>query len=72
VTVVISKHDEMVICHERAKLYQAGATDSHQRMVHFIGEGMLPDDRLPSGEPSPTVTVALASTGQLTLAGQVG
>lgn len=67
VTVVVSLPDQAIVCHDRAALFQAGATSAHRRNIHFVGEGMLPDDRLPNGEPSPLVTARRGLFGELAL-----
>lgn len=55
VTVVVSA-DELVVCQERAILYQSGARPSGRRRTHFVGEGMSLKDVGLDGRLSPEVT----------------
>ncbi len=67
-TVVVTAEDQMIVCHERSRLFQVGEQGpDRRRSVHFVGEGMLPSDRQMDAELSPLQTVRRGLSEELSL-----
>lgn len=72
VVVVASRPDQMIVCQERGRLHQAGYQMRGLKRVHFMGEGMLSSDRLPTGEFSPRVGAIRGMSEELKIEDRTG